>query len=393
MIYVVYNMWYKNRKSKVCPVMNKAIKYRVYPSDEQAVMFAKTFGCCRKVYNLMLNDKLESYKTTGKFVYVTPAMYKKEYLYLKEVDSLALANVQLNLQKAFRNCFDKSRKKRNGFPKFKSAKHSRKSYTTNNQKGTVAIIGNTIKLPKIGKVKAVIHRQPETDWTIKSATVSQESDGAFYISVLFEFERNIVQAAKSDNVIGLDYKSDGLYMDSNGNIGSNHKYYRESHEKLAKEQRRLSRKTGSKKNQPKSKNYLKQLKKVNKIHRHITNQRIDNLHKLSTEIANQVDAVCVESLDMKAMSNKGFGNGKATLDNGYGIFLNMLEYKLSDRGKYFIKVDKWYPSSQLCSSCGSQKKITLADRIYKCSCGLEIDRDYNAAINIKNEGLRLLKAA
>ena len=386
-------MWYKNRKSKVCPVMNKAIKYRVYPSDEQAVMFAKTFGCCRKVYNLMLNDKLESYKTTGKFVYVTPAMYKKEYLYLKEVDSLALANVQLNLQKAFRNCFDKSRKKRNGFPKFKSAKHSRKSYTTNNQKGTVAIIGNTIKLPKIGKVKAVIHRQPETDWTIKSATVSQESDGAFYISVLFEFERNIVQAAKSDNVIGLDYKSDGLYMDSNGNIGSNHKYYRESHEKLAKEQRRLSRKTGSKKNQPKSKNYLKQLKKVNKIHRHITNQRIDNLHKLSTEIANQVDAVCVESLDMKAMSNKGFGNGKATLDNGYGIFLNMLEYKLSDRGKYFIKVDKWYPSSQLCSSCGSQKKITLADRIYKCSCGLEIDRDYNAAINIKNEGLRLLEAA
>ena len=372
---------------------NKAIKYRLYPTTEQKTMFAKTFGCCRKVYNLMLNDKIESYKKTGRFASVTPAMYKKDYPFLKEADSLALANVQLNLQKAFRNCFDKSRKKQNGFPKFKSAKHSRKSYTTNNQKGTVAIIGNTIKLPKIGKVKAVIHRKPEADWTVKSATVSQESDGAFYISVLFEFERNIVQATKSDNVIGLDYKSDGLYMDSNGNIGSNHRYYRESHEKLAKEQRRLSRKTGSKKNQPKSKNYLKQLKKVNKIHRHITNQRIDNLHKLSTEIANQVDAVCVESLDMKAMSNKGFGNGKATLDNGYGLFLNMLEYKLSDRGKYFIKVDKWYPSSQLCSCCGSQKKITLADRIYKCSCGLEIDRDYNAAINIKNEGLRILKAA
>ena len=374
--------------------MNKAIKYRLYPSAEQSVMFAKTFGCCRKIWNLMLADKIACYEETKSFAKQTPAMYKKDYPFLKEVDSLALANVQLNLQKAFRNCFDKSRKKQNGFPKFKSAKHSRKSYTTNNQKGTIAIIDNKyIKLPKIGKVKAVIHRQPEVDWTVKSATVSQESDGAFYISVLFEFERNIVQAAKSDNVIGLDYKSDGLYMDSNGNIGSNHKYYRESHEKLAKEQRRLSRKTGSKKNQPKSKNYLKQLKKVNKIHRHITNQRIDNLHKLSTEIANQVDAVCVESLDMKAMSNKGFGNGKATLDNGYGIFLNMLEYKLSDRGKYFIKVDKWYPSSQLCSSCGSQKKITLADRIYKCSCGLEIDRDYNAAINIKNEGLRLLKAA
>lgn len=374
--------------------MNKAIKYRVYPSDEQAVMFVKTFGCCRKVWNLMLSDKIAYYKSTGKILLTTPAQYKKDYTFLKEVDSLALANVQMNLQSSYKAFFDKKRKKRNGFPKFKSAKHSRKSYTTNNQKGTVAIIDDKyIKLPKIGKVKAVIHRQPEADWTVKSATVSQESDGAFYISVLFEFERNIVQVAKSDNIIGLDYKSDGLYMDSNGNIGSNHKYYKESHEKLAKEQRRLSRKTGSKKNQPKSKNYLKQLKKVNKIHRHITNQRIDNLHKLSTEIANQVDAVCVESLDMRAMSNKGFGNGKATLDNGYGIFLNMLEYKLSDRGKFFIKVDKWYPSSQICSCCGSQKKITLADRIYKCSCGLEIDRDYNAAINIKNEGLRLLKAA
>ena len=374
--------------------MNKAIKYRVYPSDEQAVMFVKTFGCCRKVWNLMLSDKIAYYKSTGKILLTTPAQYKKDYTFLKEVDSLVLANVQMNLQSSYKAFFDKKRKKRNGFPKFKSAKHSRKSYTTNNQKGTVAIIDDKyIKLPKIGKVKAVIHRQPEADWTVKSATVSQESDGAFYISVLFEFERNIVQVAKSDNIIGLDYKSDGLYMDSNGNIGSNHKYYKESHEKLAKEQRRLSRKTGSKKNQPKSKNYLKQLKKVNKIHRHITNQRIDNLHKLSTEIANQVDAVCVESLDMRAMSNKGFGNGKATLDNGYGIFLNMLEYKLSDRGKFFIKVDKWYPSSQICSCCGSQKKITLADRIYKCSCGLEIDRDYNAAINIKNEGLRILESA
>ena len=119
---------------------NRAIKYRVYPTTEQSIMFAKTFGCCRKVYNLMLSDKIESYKSTGKFPTVTPAKYKKDYLYLKEIDSLALANVQLNLQSAFKNRFSKSRKKNNGFPKFKSAKHSRKSYTTNNQKGTVAIL-------------------------------------------------------------------------------------------------------------------------------------------------------------------------------------------------------------------------------------------------------------
>lgn len=372
---------------------NKAIKYRLYPTTEQKIMFAKTFGCCRKVYNLMLSEKIESYKSTGKFANVTPAKYKKDYPFLKEVDSLALANVQINLQSAFRNFLDKSRKKKNGFPKFKSAKHSRKSYTTNNQHGTISIIDNAVKLPKIGKIKAVIHRHPDTDWVIKSATISLESDGSYYASVLFEFEQDITVVPISDNAIGLDYKSDGLYADSDGNIGTNHKYYRESHRKLAKAQRKLSRMSGSKKNQLMSNNYLRQLKKVNKIHRHITNQRLDNLHKLSTEIANQYDVVCVESLNMKAMSNKGFGNGKATLDNGYGMFLNMLEYKLTDRGKYFVKVDKWFPSSQLCSCCGSRKKLTLADRIYRCSCGLDIDRDVNAAINIKNEGLRLLGVA
>ena len=374
--------------------MNKAIKYRVYPTTEQSIMFAKTFGCCRKVYNLMLSDKIEGYKATGKFPTVTPAKYKNDYPYLREVDSLALANKQMDLQEAFRNTFSKSRKKKNGFPKFKSAKHSRKSYTTNNQKGTVAIIDNKcIKLPKIGKVKAVIHRVPDDSWTIKSATVSQESDGKYYISVLFEFE-NIVNPYVADktNAIGLDYASDGLYVDSNGNTGTNHKYYRESHDKLAKAQRKLSRMQGSKKHEVKSNNYIKQLRKVNKIHRHIANQRLDNLHKISTKIANSYDVVCVESLDMKAMSNHGFGNGKATLDNGYGMFLSMLEYKLSDRNKYLVKVDKWFPSSQRCHCCGKihPEMKSLQTRTIKCDCGLTMSRDQNAAINILKEGLRLL---
>ena len=376
--------------------MNKAIKYRIYPNTEQMTMFAKTFGCCRKVYNLMLSDKIESYKETGKFVSVTPAKYKKEHPYLKEVDSLALANVQLNLQAAFRNTFDKSRKKKNGFPKFKSSKHSRKSYTTNNQKGTVSILGNMIKLPKIGKVKAEIHRQPEENWIIKSATISLEGDGKYYASVLFqfdEFKSNYVPDI--ENAIGLDYASDGLYVDDQGNKGSNHKYYRESHEKLAKAQRKLSRKIGSKKTEEKSSNFLKQLKKVNKIHSHIANQRKDNLHKLSTEIANQYDVVCVESLNMRSMSNKGFGNGKATLDNGYGMFLNMLKYKLAERNKYFVKVDKWFPSSQVCHNCGTlhPEMKDLGLRMMKCDCGVEMSRDHNAAINIKKEALRILKAA
>ena len=378
---------------------NKAVKYRIYPTTEQSIMFSKTFGCCRKVYNLMLADKIESYKATGKFAPVTPAKYKKDYPYLKEVDSLALANKQMDLQEAFRNCFSKSRKKKNGFPKFKSAKHSRKSYTTNNQNGTVAIIDNRyIKLPKVGKVKAVIHRIPDDNWVVKSATVSQESDGKYYVSVLFEFDENKNEnayIADNTNAIGLDYASDGLYVDSNGNVGMNHKYYRESQDKLAKAQRKLSRMQGSRKGEKKSNNYWKQLRKINKIHRHIVNQRLDNLHKISTGIANQYDVVCVESLDMRSMSNKGFGNGKATLDNGYGMFLNMLEYKLADRGKYLVKVDKWFPSSQTCHHCGAlhPEMKNLSIRVMDCDCGYHIDRDQNAALNILTEGLRLLSEA
>ena len=376
--------------------MNSAIKYRLYPTSEQKIMFAKTFGCCRKVYNLMLSEKIESYKTTGKFVAVTPAKYKKDFPYLKEVDSLALANVQLNLQSAFRNHFDRNRRKKTGFPKFKSAKHSRKSYTTNNQNGTVAIIDNRyIRLPKTGKVRAVIHRVPGTDWKLKSATVSCSSDDRYYVSVLFEYENSAsTYVVDENNAIGMDYASDGLYVDDKGNIGTNHKFYRESHKKLAKEQRKLSRKKGSRKGEDKSHNYLKQQRKVNRIHTHIANQRKDNLHKISAEIANQYDIVCVENLNMRNMSNRGFGNGKATLDNGYGMFLDMLEYKLANRGKYLVKVDKWYPSSQICHCCGKRhpEMKDLRIRTMRCECGYVMDRDRNAAMNIKKEGLRIMNS-
>lgn len=379
--------------------LNKAIKYRLYPTEEQMVLFAKTFGCCRKVYNLMLSDKVESYKNTGSFGSQTPAMYKKEYPYLKEVDSLALANVGLNLQQAMKNHFDKKRKKNTGFPKFKSKRKSRRSYTTNNQNGTIYITEYGIRLPKIGIVKAKIHRDPDLNWKLKSATVSQDSDGKYYVSVLFEYSSIITpmdaNAVSNSQIIGLDYVSNGLYVDSNGNVGTNHKYFKESEKKLAKAQRKLSKKKGSKKNEEKSNNYKKQQEQVNRIYRHIANQRKDNLHKISNEITNRYDIVCVESLDMKAMSNKKFGNGKATMDNGYGMFLNMLEYKLADRGKYLVCVDKWFASSQICHSCGTvhPEMKDLSNRTMRCDCGLVMSRDQNAAINIKNEGLRMLNIA
>lgn len=388
--------------------MNKAIKYRIYPTTEQITFFLKTFGCCRKVWNLMLADRISYYEQNGKKLNNTPAMYKKGHPYLREVDSLALANVQLNLNAAYNNFF---RDKKIGFPKFKSSKHSRKSYTTNNQNGTVRLCGNSIKLPKVGIIKAKIHRQPNSDWSLKSATVSLTSDGKFYVSVLFEYEDKIVSVPVTDNAIGLDYKSNGLYMDSNGSIGSTHKYYRESIDKLNKAQRKFSRmiehniigyKNSTKggrmpiyrKPLSECHNIQRQKKIIAKIHRHIANQRLDNLHKLSTKITNSYDVICIETLDMKAISNKGFGNGKATMDNGYGMFTKMLEYKAQDRGKHLVKVDKWFPSSQLCSCCGNRKHLTLTERTYSCSfCGISLDRDINAAINIRNEGLRLLKSA
>lgn len=359
--------------------MNKAIKYRLYPTKEQTNKFIQTFGCCRKIWNLMLSDKIDYYKANKKSLQTTPAQYKKDYPFLKEVDSLALTNVQMHLQNAYANFF---RDKRIGFPKFKSAKTSRKTYTTNNQNGTISLLDNAIKLPKIGKVKAVIHKQPDADWKLKSATITQDTDGKFYASVLFSYEENIQKINEIDKTIGLDYKSDGLYADSNGQVCGSPKYYRKSQKKLVKLQRQLSRKQKGSNNRDKARI------KVARLHKHISNQRLDFLHKKSTEIANQYDVVCVETLNIKSMSNKGFGNGKATFDNGYGLFLNLLAYKLKDRGKYFIKVDKWYPSSQICCKCGSRHKLLLSDRTYRCECGNVMDRDYNAAINILNEGLK-----
>lgn len=369
---------------------NKAIKYRIYPNKEQQGLILKTFGCSRFVYNYMLEKSIkahengESLHTRNSFNYLLPSL-KNEFLWLKEVDSRALLSANNNLAIAFSSFF----KKNANFPKFHKKKFAG-SYTTICANRNIALLDKGIKLPKLGKVRASLHRMPKKDWKLKSATVSQSSDGKFYASVLFEYESDIDCKVDLNNAIGLDYASNGLFVDSNGKRGTNHKFYRKAQKKLAKEQRKLSRMKGSKKNEPKSNNYIKQLRKTNKIHRYIANQRNDNLHKLSTEIANQYDIVCVEDLNMAAIGNKGFKNGKATYDNGYGIFLNMLEYKLSDRGKCFVRVDKFYPSSQLCSCCGNRKKLELSERKYVCTCGLEIDRDLNAAINIKNEGLRLL---
>ena len=363
---------------------NIAYKYRIYPTPEQSVLFAKTFGCCRKVYNLILADKIDYYKQHRKGKTFTPAMYKDEYSFLREVDSLALSNEQLHVQTAFKNFFEQPKV---GFPKFKAKHRTRHSYTTNMVNGNIRLYDNSIRLPKVGVVKAKIHRRAPENYKLKAVTVSQEKDGTYYASVLYEYGTDIPEITEKQTLshVGLDYKSDGLYVDSNGVCCDMPHFYRDAQKKLAKAQRRLSRMTKG------SKNYEKQRRKVAKISRHVANQRKDFLHKKSAEITNLYDIISVENLNMKAIS-QSLKLGKATYDNGFGMFCKMLAYKQQRKGHFFVKVGKTFPSSQLCQ-CGYKNPATkdLNVRTITCPvCGRTYDRDINAARNIDKEGLRLL---
>lgn len=360
---------------------NKAYKFRIYPNSEQKVLFAKTFGCVRFIYNHMLADKIKYYEETGKKLNNTPAQYKKEFDWLKEVDSLALANAQMNLQTAYNNFF---RSPKVGFPKFKSKRSNRKSYTTNCVNGNISVKNGCIKLPKVGSVKLKQHRMIPCDYKLKSVTISQDPSGKYYASILFEYE-NQVQEKELKNFLGLDFSMHELYRDSNGNEPAYPRYYRQAEKQLKREQRRLSLM------QKGSENREKQRRKVAKLHEKVADQRKDFLHKQSRQISNIYDCVCIEDLNMKAMS-QALHFGKAVADNGWGMFTTFLKYKLEEQGKRLVKVDKFFASSQICSCCGYKNSETknLHMRVWDCpACGAHHDRDENAAINIRNEGKRI----
>ena len=360
---------------------NKAYKFRIYPNAEQQIMFAKTFGCVRFIYNRMLADKIKYYEETKQKLNNTPAQYKKEFEWLKEVDSLALANAQINLQTAYGNFF---RSPKIGFPKFKSKKSNQKSYTTNCVNGNITVEDYYIKLPKIGLVKLKQHRMIPSGYKLKSVTVSQTSSGKYYASVLFEYE-NQVQEIEPQTFLGLDFSMHELYRDSNGDEPCYPRYYRQAEKRLKREQRKLSLM------QKGSKNRDKQRIRVAKHHEKVANQRKDFLHKQSKQITNAYDCVCVEDLNMKAMS-QALQFGKSISDNGWGMFVTFLKYKLEEQGKKLVKVDKFFASSQICSCCGYKNTETknLSIRAWDCpKCGTHHDRDINAAINIRNEGMRI----
>ncbi len=367
----------------------KAYKVRLHPNDEQQTFFAKSFGCTRFIWNKMLADKIEHYKITKTTLKNYPAQYKKEFEWLKEVDSLALSKVERNLQKAYQSFF----KNGTGFPKFKK-KGQRDSYTTNNQKGTVAITANTVKLPKIGHIKAKF--PSKINGLIKSATVSRTPTGKYFVSLLVETIAN--PFLKTHSNIGIDLGLTDFIVLSDGTKVANPKFLSNLQNKLARAQKIMAKRgTVAKKDNRKlsdSKNYQKQRLKVNKIHESISNKRKDFLHKLSFNIIKNHDVIAIEDLNVKGMI-KNRKLAKAISDSSWSTFTTMLSYKAEWYGKQLIKIDRWFPSSKTCSCCGhvlDKDALKLSDRSWNCpSCKSENDRDLNASINILNEGLRCLK--
>ena len=370
--------------------LNRAIMYRAYPTPEQQVLLSKTFGCVRFVWNHMLMDAQQFWDEAGVFFIPTPAKYKNEFPFLKEIDSGALCNAQLDLKEARKR--HREDPKNVGVPTLKSKRKSKMSYTTNvhsyvKKDGqlvkTLELTEDAVHLPKVGFVKIKKHRSPGNGWQLKAATVSCTRSGKYFVSLLYEFEKDIqpIKPTKETS-LGLDYSSHDFYVDSNGDVANYPRFYRQSEAKLARAQRRLSRMQFG------SHHYDKQLYKVRVLQEHIANQRKNFCHTASTAIAKQYDAVFVEDINLRGLAG-ALKLGKSTNDNGFGMFRTMLEYKLTSQGKTFAKTDKWYPSSKTCSVCGFIKNdLTLADRVWTCSaCGTTHNRDHNAAINIRNVGL------
>jgi putative transposase len=375
-------------------ILVRSQRMRLYPNKAQAEQIQKTLGCTRFVYNALLDRQNKIWQrrrqrlSGGEMQNLVIGM--RVYLpWLLEADSQALNYACHQLDMAFKSYSAR----RAAYPAFRSKHCAEQSYTTSST--TFLLLDydrRKIRLPRLGWIK--VRGMRRIKGSICSATVTWKN-GRYFVSIRYKKTVTVKeQPVRESQTLGLDYKSDGLYVDSEGTCAAMPHYFRKSRKELARQQRVLSRRQGSRKGEKKSKRWIRQKKRVDRLQEHTVNQRKDTLNKKSRQIADHWDAVCVESLKLKEMAARGHGRGRSTMDNSYGIFLKMLDYKLAERGKKLIYVDRMYPSSQICYYCGSRNPMAkdLSIRQITCPvCGAVYDRDINAAENIRTEGLRILK--
>ena len=375
--------------------MYKAYKYRIYPNKEQQTKMNQFFGCCRFVYNKCIewySDAYKSWKENGTNIGKTPLLtdFKKDFEFLKECDNAALAYSRSNFERAIKD-FIKSKKgkrkgKRLGFPQFKSKHKSKMTYKTCDAHGGIRFVDDShIRLPKMGLVKCVKHR--DFDGVIKAVTVEMKPSGKYYISVMVECPNEIeLKINKKNNynnlnVVGLDMSLSDFVVSSHEEDNTIVKYvrnYRKNEKHLSKLQRKLSRKEKGSKNRMKSK------RQVAVLHEKIANQRKDFINKTALYFASKYDVIVLEDINLQNMS-RTLHLGKSVTDLGFGEFRTVLEQKCNEYDTTIFYVDKWYPSSKTCSSCGAiNKSLKLSDREWACTeCGTCHNRDFNAALNLE----------
>ena len=360
---------------------NMALKIRIYPSNEQEIMLNKNFGCARYMYNELLSQ----YYKTGK-VSSYKDVYNDNNTWLRDADTSLYANVVMNLKKAIKNYY--SNRLHYNEPTYKTKHNKKQSYTTSVTNSNSRVIDNKhIRIPKIGKLKARVHRNIPEDYKLKSVTISKEVDGKYYASLLYEYYEKSCEKQADDNftcMLGIDYNMAHLGVLSNGKYIDYPQFMKKNLSKLQGLERKLSLCT------PKSNNWYKRKNDLDRLHIKIRNGRKDFLNKKALELATRYDIIAIEDLDLQEMSKHNH-YGKSIYDNSYNMFINKLKYKLDAKGKELVKVNKYFPSSKKCSNCGNiLNSLSLSTRVYTCDCGNKIDRDYNAAINIAIEGFRML---
>jgi putative transposase len=362
--------------------MLKTVKVRIYPTEQQKEQLARAFGSTRWLWNRFLALTNQTYKNTGKGLSrydlqsQLPSL-KKEYQWLRETYSQCLQVVCLNLSRAFINFFEK----RSQFPRFKS-KHGKQSlsYPQN-----VKILENVIKFPKLGEIYAKIHRPVEGK--VKTVTISKNKAEQYYVSILLEDGKQLPQQTAKGKVLGIDMGLTDFCITSDGSKYANPRWIDRHEGNLIRKQQALSRK------QKGSKNRAQARLKVAKVHNRISRCREDFHHKLSRKIVNENQVICVENLNIKGMV-KNHCLAKSISQVGWGSFMTMLKYKAEQEGKVYLEIDRFFPSSKTCSNClNIVDSLPLDIRVWTCdSCGTKHERDINAAINIRDEGMRIISS-